>query len=238
MKSNIMVDGTGRAVLTDFSLTAFAPDQSTFLSSYISDNTVRWMSPELLDPERFGLSKRRPTKESDCYALGMVVYGVLGGCAPFGTSNSLVVLRKVLNGERPERPQGEAGKLFTADLWNVVERCWRTDPSERASAGDVLRCLEGNSPSVSGYDSRWEAASIDSQYDELNYTEGSHSRFSSFYLEFLVNPPWHNTSIYRIQQKWISSLAAQQSTIASGDSAERRSTPRSTPGKLSKTWAP
>ena len=34
------------------------------------------MSPELLDPEGFGATDRRPTKQSDCYALGMVVYEV------------------------------------------------------------------------------------------------------------------------------------------------------------------
>lgn len=36
------------------------------------------MSPELLDPERFGMDKdaRRPTKQADCYALGMVIYEV------------------------------------------------------------------------------------------------------------------------------------------------------------------
>lgn len=33
------------------------------------------MSPELLDPERFG-GGDRPTKQSDCYALGMVIYEV------------------------------------------------------------------------------------------------------------------------------------------------------------------
>jgi hypothetical protein len=34
------------------------------------------MSPELLDPDRFGISNSQPTKRSDCYALGMVVYEV------------------------------------------------------------------------------------------------------------------------------------------------------------------
>ena len=34
------------------------------------------MSPELLDPERFGVEGDRPTKESDCYAFGMVIYEV------------------------------------------------------------------------------------------------------------------------------------------------------------------
>ena len=34
------------------------------------------MSPELLYPEGYGPSDGRPTKQSDCYALGMVVYEV------------------------------------------------------------------------------------------------------------------------------------------------------------------
>lgn len=34
------------------------------------------MSPELLTPERFGACDSRPTKQSDCYALGTVVYEV------------------------------------------------------------------------------------------------------------------------------------------------------------------
>ena len=34
------------------------------------------MSPELLDPSRLGDRGPRPTKESDCFALGMVIYEV------------------------------------------------------------------------------------------------------------------------------------------------------------------
>jgi serine/threonine protein kinase len=40
-----------------------------------SEGTLRWMSPELLDPEGFG-SNGGPTRESDRYALGMVIYEV------------------------------------------------------------------------------------------------------------------------------------------------------------------
>jgi hypothetical protein len=37
------------------------------------------MSPELLYPENFGIPQSegdRPTRQSDCYALGMVIYEV------------------------------------------------------------------------------------------------------------------------------------------------------------------
>jgi len=53
-------------------------DLSTMLLSETTvspGGTIRWMSPELLDPTHFG-SNGRPTRESDCYALGMVVYEV------------------------------------------------------------------------------------------------------------------------------------------------------------------
>jgi hypothetical protein len=38
--------------------------------------TYRWMGPELFYPDDFGLPKFQLTKESDCYAFGMVIYEV------------------------------------------------------------------------------------------------------------------------------------------------------------------
>ena len=119
-----MIDPSGRAVLKDFSpVKIIIPDQSTYLSSSIDNGAVRWISPELLDPDKFGLGKSHPTRESDCYALGMVIYEILSGCAPYDRYLSYIILSKILNGERPERPGGEAGKLFTDRIWGVVERC-------------------------------------------------------------------------------------------------------------------
>ena len=47
---------------------------------FTSGGTYRWMSPELLDPEAFGIPQSeestRPTTQSDCYAFGMVIYEV------------------------------------------------------------------------------------------------------------------------------------------------------------------
>ena len=46
------------------------------LMSFRTGGTSRWMSPELLVPEQFGIEDDRPTRQSDCYALGMVIYEV------------------------------------------------------------------------------------------------------------------------------------------------------------------
>ena len=159
-----MVNADGRAVLADFDLVRFAPDQPTLLSSCMEAGSVRWMSPELLDPRGYNFSEVRPTKESDCYALGMVVYEVLSGSTPFATDNSFAVLRRVLEGERPRKPEGDAARLFTDSIWDGVERCWKDQPKERASARDVLQCLGGDPDDEGEGDELSDTARSDSEY--------------------------------------------------------------------------
>ena len=64
-----------RRAAANASLISVASDVQS-LMSFTAGGSIRWMSPELLDPDQSGTTDRRPTKESDCYALGMVVYEV------------------------------------------------------------------------------------------------------------------------------------------------------------------
>jgi serine/threonine protein kinase len=97
------------------------------------------MSPELLDPEQFGARDGRPTKESDCYALGMVIYEVLSGRIPFSGYEHYVVVVKVYQGERPKRPP--KGVLFTDDLWETMQLCWSSSPNDRPTVEVVFKRL-------------------------------------------------------------------------------------------------
>ena len=138
-----MIDEHGNACLADFGLLIFVSDPTnlTVSSSHTSAGTTRWMSPELLDPDRFGPTDGRPTKESDCYALGMVIYEVLSGKFPFASYREYVVMRKVIEGERPGRPEGVEGEWFTDYLWHTLQLCWAQEPKERPTIGEVLDCL-------------------------------------------------------------------------------------------------
>lgn len=104
------------------------------------------MSPELLYPELFGFDNSNPTEKSDCYALGMVVYEVLGEQAPFAPLKEHIVMWKVIEGERPERPGGPKGMWFTDSLWAMLGLCWVADAQNRPSITTVIDCLEGHSP--------------------------------------------------------------------------------------------
>lgn len=137
-KANILVDQIGNARLADFGLLTIISDPTNLLSSssYAHGGTARWMSPELIDPQQFGFKKSRPTKSSDCYALGMVIYETISGFLPFYEHTDLNVFVKVLKGERPRRESG-----FTKTLWEMMKLCW-AQPGARPSVRSVLQCLE------------------------------------------------------------------------------------------------
>jgi len=64
------------------------------------------------------------------------------GQAPFAPFKDFIVMRKVIEGERPERPEGVEGAWFTDDLWATLNLCWATEPENRLSIEAVLGCLE------------------------------------------------------------------------------------------------
>ena len=133
-----MVDKDRNARLADFGLLTIVSD-STHSATAISSGgagTMRWMSPEL-----FGSENARSTKESDCYALGMVILEVLTGKAPFVGCNNMVVMRKKIEGEYPDRPQGPEAVWFTDGLWGMLEQCWSSEPKLRPAVEGVLECL-------------------------------------------------------------------------------------------------
>ena len=146
LQANILVNDENRACLADFGLLTIAADQSAVTSSRVGGGTYQWMSPELLDPGDFDLKTVRPTKSSDCYALGMVIYEVLSGQTPFASSGTPVVILKVLSRQRPERPKGKRGELFTDDIWGLLNDCWKHNPTDRPGVKAVLQYLEGTPP--------------------------------------------------------------------------------------------
>ena len=187
-KANILINQDGHACLADLSLVTIISDQKTFLSSHVEGGAARWMSPELLDPDMFGLERSRPTKEADCYALGMVIYEVLSGQAPFASSRGPVVIRKVLGGERPERPRGSGGMLFTDSIWRVMECCWEPQPGDRMSAKAVLLELGENPTPLRPSSDVDGGAGTDSE-DQSDAIASDPGMFSPFRPRLISNHP-------------------------------------------------
>lgn len=173
LQANILIDDDGHARLAGFALVTIASDRTSVTSTQGAGGAVAWMSPELLYPQKFGLEKRRPTTGSDCYALGMVIYEVLCGRAPFSNRKDPEVVLLVLQGERPERPRREEGKMFTDEMWEIVEDCWRQGPNDRISARNVLISLGGNLSSMRPPSDTIE----DPEIDDDDRSEDGETRF-------------------------------------------------------------
>jgi len=173
IKLNILVDQDGRACLADFGLLTIVSDSTYHTSSSTpkSGGTTRWMGPELLDPDRFGRGDGRMTKESDCYALGMVILEVLSGKPPFLGDSNVVVITKVINGERPGKPEGKEEVWFTDDLWEILEQCWLPQLERRPAIEAILQCLERGSTA-------WQPLPPDSD----DYTQSDSDDQSDFTL--------------------------------------------------------
>ena len=71
-ETHILINRNGHACIADSGLFGIISDQAIYVkpTTPIEDCSPRWISPELIIPEKFGLDGC-PTKESDCYALGI-----------------------------------------------------------------------------------------------------------------------------------------------------------------------
>ena len=132
--SNVMIDGRGRARITDFGLAVAAGD---VIEGEVS-GTPAYMAPEQLAGK--GASVR-----SDVYTLGLVLYELYTGRKAFD-GVTLGELRRKHAEETPTAPS-----TITAGIDRVVERvilrCLEKEPPARpASAAQVAAALPGGDP--------------------------------------------------------------------------------------------
>ena len=132
--SNVMVDGRGRARITDFGLAVAADAQPDGEVS----GTPAYMAPEQLAGK--GASTR-----SDVYALGLVLYELSTGKKAFDGATLAELRRK--HAEDPPASPSAISPGFDPVVERVILRCLEKDPAARpASAAQVAKALPGGDP--------------------------------------------------------------------------------------------
>jgi predicted Ser/Thr protein kinase len=132
--SNVMLDGKGRARITDFGLAIAAVD---------AEQTKPAGTPGYLAPELFNGAK--PSVQSDLYALGLIFYELFTGKKAFEAPNLAELYRK--QSETNPTPPSSMVKNLDPTVERAILRCLDRDPMQRPrSAHAVAAALPGGDP--------------------------------------------------------------------------------------------
>ena len=132
---NIMIDGRGQVLITDFGLAA--------LAAQVTGPEARYGTPAYMAPEQ--LAGREATVRSDIYALGLVLYEMFTGRRPFEAKSPEELLRLEETGA-PASPSTLVRDLDPA-VERIILRCLEPDPARRpSSALAVAGALPGGDP--------------------------------------------------------------------------------------------
>jgi len=133
--ANIMIDGRGRARITDFGLAAAA--------NQIAPGEVRVGTPAYMAPEQ--LAGRQVSVKSDLYSLGLVLYEMFTGLAAYRADSPAELLRTQQE-DPPASPSSVVGGIEPA-VERAILRCLENDPRLRPpSALAVAAALPGGDP--------------------------------------------------------------------------------------------
>jgi serine/threonine-protein kinase len=140
---NILIDGAGRALLTDFGLayTVAVENSSSAATTDVGDltstgamlGTPRYMAPEQL-------LGRPPDARTDIFALGAVLYEMCCGAPAFRSENRGELIGEILHRE-PE-PVTHRSYRTPPECERIIRKCMAKRPDERyQDAKDLLADL-------------------------------------------------------------------------------------------------
>jgi Protein kinase domain len=133
--ANVMIDGRGRARITDFGLARLANE--------IRAADVRAGTPAFMAPEQ--IAGQGVTVRSDLYSLGLVLYELCTGQPAFKGTTAAELAR--LKSETTPTSPGRIVEGFDPAVERVIMRCLERDPANRpASALAVAASLPGGDP--------------------------------------------------------------------------------------------
>jgi serine/threonine-protein kinase len=135
--ANVMIDGRGRARVADFGLAGGAMDLAGGRDAMAG--TPVYMAPEQL-------TGAGASKQTDTYALGLVLYEVFTGKRAHDTGTVEAALRGDSSSHTPTNPS-ELVDGLDPQVERVIMSCLADDPEDRPpSALSVLAALPGGDP--------------------------------------------------------------------------------------------
>ncbi|CUA71817.1 Serine/threonine-protein kinase BLUS1 [Rhizoctonia solani] len=136
---NFLVSDDHTVKLTDFGNSIISLCSLRFTASTSASNvTLRWTAPEIF------LGETRHTFEGDVYALGMTMLEIITGSVPWEGMLDVTVMHNLNKRTHPSRPEISmpVGYQPSDRLWELMTKCWASEPRQRPYATKVWNELE------------------------------------------------------------------------------------------------
>ncbi|KAG1897189.1 uncharacterized protein F5891DRAFT_1243087 [Suillus fuscotomentosus] len=132
--SNVLVDDNGRCVISDFGQSEMKWEASRGGGKPITNGTLRWQAPELLN------GPMRLSTATDVYAFSICCIEILGmGDLPYGhRDDTLVAFLVNYQNKRPEIPSTPITSLVEP----LIQECWVRDPEQRPTFTHIAATLK------------------------------------------------------------------------------------------------
>ena len=123
---NILVTEDGRVKLGDFGIARFA--------TQVSGSGRMMGTPAYLSPEQ--IAGEPQSTRSDIFSLGIVLYQMVTGAAPFEGSSVSAVCAQILSAE--PMPPSQRNPALPAEIDRIILRCLAKSPADRYPSAESL----------------------------------------------------------------------------------------------------
>ncbi|MDX9830215.1 MAG: protein kinase [Anaerolineae bacterium] len=131
--NNILLSRDGRPLLSDFGIAKALHESTGLTRTGMSIGTPEYMAPEQIQGQKVDA-------RTDIYALGIVLYEMLAGWAPFSSTTPVAALYKQVN--EPPPPLRQANISIPAWMEAVVAKALAKSPLDRyQQASDFAEAL-------------------------------------------------------------------------------------------------
>ncbi len=138
--SNVLIDTRGNCLLTDFGIAKMVEGTSHFTQTGAVIGTPRYMSPEQGSGEKLTLA-------SDIYSLGVVMYEMATGRAPFDAETPMAIVIKHMHSPLP--PPRDLNPALPHSVERVILKAMAKEPGDRfKSAADMVRMVRAAIPEL------------------------------------------------------------------------------------------
>ena len=133
---NILLDGRGEPLVSDFGLAKWLDTPSD-----LTQTLTIFGTPGYIAPEQANGSAAKLTPAADIYSLGAILFNLLTGRAPFLGEHALAVIQQAA--EKPAPKLRSFTPRLDHDLETICAKCLEREPNARyRSAGDLAEDLE------------------------------------------------------------------------------------------------